>query len=52
MGIYLRAEISDNINNEEDGTFFGSHGEIATSSVSLNWVIGGSFNEEVKNLGG
>ena len=45
-------EVADNVDNEEDSTLLGLHGEVASASIVLNRMPLGGLNEEVVDLAG
>lgn len=46
------AEVSYNIDNKEDSTFFRSHGEIRTACIPLNRMGSCRFHKEIKHCFG
>lgn len=46
------SEVTNNVDDEEDGTFLGPHGQVASFSVTLDWVLRGRFDQGVEDCAG
>jgi len=44
------SEISDNVDDEEDSTLLGSHGEVAALSVAGDWMSLSGLNQQIEDL--
>jgi len=40
----LRSEVTNNVDDEEDGALGRLHGEIASTCIARNWMIGSSLD--------
>ena len=45
----LRSEVTNTVDDEEDGALGRLHGEIASTCIARNWMIGSSLDQEIKN---
>lgn len=46
------SEVANDVDDEEDGTLFGSHSEVASLGITIDWMALGSGLEEIIDLAG
>jgi len=43
-------KVTNDVDDEEDGAFLGSHGKITALGISFNWMSPSSFHQQVVDL--